>query len=1169
MNLIRYILLFLAVIVSTKSLFSQTNIFDNKLSNLRTKYITTEQDTITLDSIYVFSNSIELINLKTSTKLDSTFYEYHFSERKIIFKQKTSDTLQIKYRVFPITTTNLFAHKKYIDKSTALDTLLMYANPSYYYQPSTTKSVEFLDFGGLQYSGNFARGVQFGSNQDLSLNSNLDLRLSGKIGNDIEIIAALSDQNIPLQPDGSTQQIQDFDKIFIQINKSPHHIIAGDYNQKSTKNPYFLKFGKQLQGINYYNELEFKNKIKLNTNTAFAVARGKFARNSFLGQEGNQGPYRLIGNNNETFIIVLAGSEKVYVDGKALTRGETNDYVIDYNIGEIIFMPKFLITKDSRIVIEFEYADRNYFRSTIHNALEMNYKNLTVYTEVYGEQDAKSKPILNELNDSAKIFLASIGNKIENAFFEGYKPTEYNENNIQYKLIDTTVNSTTYDSVFVYSNNPNDILYQVSYTFVGANKGNYKASKNANNIRIYEWVAPINNTPQGTFEPIILLVTPKSQQMAVVGVKYNLKNMKINSEFAFSNYDRNTFSKIDNKDNKGYAAYLDLQRIDSVKNSQHQLQTDINYEYKQSNFRQIEQYRNVEFIRDWNISSIFSSIDEHLIKLKETYYNKTYNVRTAIKFSNFIRQRSFKGFEISVPFSMSYKNISINAELRQLNTKDTLLKTSFLRPTIDVKYSFPNAKGLTIGSNYLQENNKISNHLADSIMPSSFRFNIAGINIMLPDTNKWSFILDYKFRNDFNGKNNIMQQQSHANTIDFRGSANAIKNQNLSWNFTFRDLKVIDSALANTPSERTYLGRIEYGNRFFKSAIRSNFIYELGGGQERVRQFTYLQVQSGQGYYKWIDENNNNIRELNEFVVAQFNDSAQYVKVYTDINEYIRAYTTSYTQSLYFVPKAVWYNQTGFKKLLSKFQLQSYLNIKRKTIKSDHVKPFNPFILNSNDANIVNLSSNIRNTLAFNTGDATYYIAYTNQIVNEKTLLVNGYDTRKKIEHIIEGYYNIKSSYTINYKLIQQKQLYISDFFSNNNFDLNVYGFEPKFTYNYKTMIRTSINYGILSKKNIPEYGAEKMFSNKLEFEFRYSKASKNTLNTKFSFILVNYNSETASTKSYTILEGLQKGKNYIWNAEYSRFIGNNLELSLVYEGRKTGNAKVVNTGRAQLRAIF
>ena len=44
----------------------------------------------------------------------------------------------------------------------------------------------------------------------------MDLRLSGKIGNGIEITAALTDNNIPLQPDGTTQQIQDFDKVFIQ-----------------------------------------------------------------------------------------------------------------------------------------------------------------------------------------------------------------------------------------------------------------------------------------------------------------------------------------------------------------------------------------------------------------------------------------------------------------------------------------------------------------------------------------------------------------------------------------------------------------------------------------------------------------------------------------------------------------------------------------------------------------------------------------------------------------------------------------------------------------------------------------------------------------------------------------------------------------------------------------
>lgn len=1160
---------FLVFIILSNIALAQNKYTTKNLSNLRSKTIANTNNTITLDTLFIFPNSISILDLKNNTILDTASFHFDFSSKKITFKNSEIDSLKIYYRVFPIEIQQTLSHKKYIEKNNSIDSLFLFTNQQFYYQPNQTKSVQFLDFGGLQYSGNFARGVQFGSNQDLSLNSNLDLRLSGKIANDIEIIAALSDQNIPLQPDGSTQQLQDFDKIYIQINKEPHHIIAGDYNQKSNNKSYFMRFGKQLQGISYYNNLEFKKNIKLNTSTAFAVARGKFTRNTFLGQEGNQGPYRLVGNNNETFIIVLAGSEKVFVNGNMLTRGETYDYVIDYNTGEIIFMPRFLITKDSRIVVEFEYSDKNYFRSTIHNAIDFNYKNWTLYTEVYGEQDAKNKPILNELNDSAKIFLKSIGNNIQNAFFEGFKTTTYDETRTQYKLIDTITNSQYYDSVFVYSNNPNDILYQVNFTFVGTGKGNYKASKNANNIRVYEWVAPINNIPQGTFEPIILLITPKSQQMALLGANYKIQNMKIKTEFSFSNFDKNTFSEIGKKENKGYAAYVEMQRNDSIKNKNHQLQTNINYEFKQANFRQIEQYRNVEFIRDWNISSINSNYNEHIFRAQENYYNQRLNLKTGFKFSNFIRQKNYQGFEVMVPFLWNYKNLNIQAEIRQLNTKDSAYKSSFFRPTLNIQYAIKNAKGLSIGANYFQENNKVINHIADTIMPTSFRFNVAGINITLPDSNKWSFILDYKYRNDFNGINNSIKQQSYANLIDFKGSANTIKNQSLNWNFTFRDLKVLDSVLAKTPSERTYLGRIEYGNRFFKSAIRSNFIYELGGGQERVRQFTYLQVQSGQGYYKWIDENGNNVKEINEFVPAQFNDSAQFIKVFTDLNEYIRAYTTSFTQTINLTPKAIWFNQNGIKKALSKFQIQAYFNVRRKTIKAEHVKPFNPFIFNINNSNIVNLNSNIRNTLAFNTGDPVYYIAYTNQIVNEKILLVNGYDTRRKNENILEGYYNIKSSYTINYKLIQSKQLYISEFFGNNNFNLSVYAFEPKFTYNFKTMIRTSINYGIQHKKNEGIYGGEKMLANKLETEFRFSKAGKNTLSTKFSFILVKYNGESASTKSYTILEGLQNGKNYIWNAEYSRFIGSNLELSLVYEGRKTGNAKIVNTGRAQLRAIF
>jgi predicted ATPase len=90
-----------------------------------------------------------------------------------------------------------------------------------------------------------------------------------------------------------------------------------------------------------------------------------------------------------------------------------------------------------------------------------------------------------------------------------------------------------------------------------------------------------------------------------------------------------------------------------------------------------------------------------------------------------------------------------------------------------------------------------------------------------------------------------------------------------------------------------------------------------------------------------------------------------------------------------------------------------------------------------------------------------------------------------------------------------------------------------------------------------------------MELELRYSKATKNTLETKFTLAVVKFNGENGTTKSYTILEGLQPGNNYIWAASYTRNISQNLELSLTYEGRKTGTARLVNTGRAQLRAVF
>ena len=85
-------------------------------------------------------------------------------------------------------------------------------------------------------------------------------------------------------------------------------------------------------------------------------------RSELVGQEGNQGPYKLIGPNGELFILIVSGSERVYINGLLLKRGENEDYVIDYNAGEIKFNPTYPINANMRITVEYQFTDRNYTR---------------------------------------------------------------------------------------------------------------------------------------------------------------------------------------------------------------------------------------------------------------------------------------------------------------------------------------------------------------------------------------------------------------------------------------------------------------------------------------------------------------------------------------------------------------------------------------------------------------------------------------------------------------------------------------------------------------------------------------------------------------------------------------------------------------------------------------
>jgi hypothetical protein len=1116
-----------------------------RVSLYQTKKISSQKDSIQIELENLNSSYFEILDSNQKI-IDSSFYKVNFEKGLLVLKKHfpfSLDSISVNYLKFPS-----FLTKEY--KNYDVSRLISHeATNQNLYQFENSIIQTKIPFDGLTTSGSITRGITVGSNQNSVLNSNLDLQISGKLSEKVSLRASLQDSTIPLQEGGYSQKLDQFDTVFMELFSDSWAIRAGDIFLENNKTQ-FLSFNKKVQGISANFDLG-NQENKTNVFATASLVRGQYTKSSFIGQEGNQGPYKLKGQNGELYVVIVSGSERVYVNGILLKRGENNQYTIDYNAGEILFTTLFTITSEMRITIEYQYSDRNYTRFVTYAGGSHETKKWNFGGYLYSENDLKNQPLQQSLSTEQATILAAAGDDQTLMNSPSAYLDSYSENKILYKK--TVANDV---EIFENSNNPLDELYTVKFSLVGEKKGNYRL-KNTNSInKIYEYTAPVNSIPQGNYEPILPLVAPTKIQIATfLGGFKPSETTAVDFEIGVSHSDKNLFSSLNDNDNKGIATKIKAKhRLFSKK-----WKGDVfsNLQFVQRNFSPIERLYTIEFDRDWNSSAVLSGQQRYWVSgLKMSLPDKGI---LNYQFEKLDYAEKFSGNRHLVQADFKLQKWIIQNQGSYLNSDSNSSTSQFLRNQSQIRFHH---KKNWIGSSFRLEDNQEKIKTTNQLSGLSQRFSEYGFVTGRGDSTKVFVELGYLKRTNDSLQNGILQKVNHSHTYRFNSKLIQTQKSDLS---IFANYRVLSYKNSSNEKQNSLNSRILYNDRFFSQFVQTTTSFETNSGSLPQQEFTYLEVDSGQGVYTWNDYNNNGIQELQEFEVAPFVDQAQFIKIFLPNQVYVKTHQNKLSLSFILNPY-LWQNKTGFKKWLSHLYNQTSYIVDRKTRNEGTNFDLKPF--GNRGDNVLGLNSNFRNSLFFNRGKQLHSSTYT-FIENQNTNLLSvGSQNAKNRAHQLQYNHLYQKSWLFGlFAQIGMTSL-VSENYTEKNYAIKSFEWVPKISYLFSKSTSLDLFYELKNKKNQIE-NIETLLQNRFGTSFSYTSQKNLTWNGEISFYQNKFNGNEQSSVGFQMLEGLQKGRNLTWRCILQKKLTDFLDINLNYQGRKSEANRAIHNGNIQLRAYF
>lgn len=1049
-------------------------------------------------------------------------------KRPLLNKSK----IKLRYKIFPFSLRADYFHREVVfvkpkDKSGNSSNASEISRP----KPKHQASSQDVFGSQLRKSGSIIRGISVGTDQNLQVDSGLRMQVSGRLTKDVEVVASLTDQNTPIQPEGNTQTLQEIDKVFVQIKGPNLQATIGDYDL-SLEGGEFTRYNRKLEGI--MGHAGFKN---TSVTISGAVSRGQFTTNEFLGQEGNQGPYQLQGRNGQINIIVLAGTEKVWVDGELMTRGEIHDYVIDYGNGQITFTRHRLITSDSRITVDFQFSDESFQREffAARGQTRLVDGKVKFGTTFIRESDDKDSPLSIELDEQRLAILEAAGDSLAQVpgwNFVGQDSGAY--------ILDST-------GVFVYVG-PNLGDHNVSFSFFGENQGDYR------NIGLgrYEYVGK----NRGDYRSFIIL--PKAQRHDMMGLNLEVSPtsfLNISSELALSDFDGNVYSTKDNNNNQGaaYTINLDFQPEKIGRFGKFSFSGKLRN--KADNFRDMDRTTIAEFNRRWNISNLNSTVEETIAEFRAGYEPLT---GLALKGgAGRLTKSSFfesNRWEAQTTIDKKYlPKTNYFVEFIDRNDENLKQQSTWLRQRGRAELDLNKIKPIFEYEGEIRKDSQ-----TDSI-DSGFRFDSYTGGLVLSPWRSLTASARYNVRDDKDRQGQAFLPKSIAKTQAYSILVKNWHAFNVNASYTHREREFSDESIQDT---RTDLADIRIGFSPRNGGVRSNWYYQASNTQVARQEEVFIRVKDGEGNFRFNEE-------LNEFEPDPFGD---FVRRLFTTKDFVPVVGLRVRADLRLAPKRFFKSQSkGFlQSVLSPISTETFVRIDERTKEKDVSKIYLLQLEHFRQDSTIFGSWEFRQDVHLWEKSRKFSVRFRHRNRLElNNQLVGGGQRRRVQRRGFRVLYQFSNRISSQVEFIRSLENRIFQSVSrqdrkvrSDKIDLDlVYrpqrrlelGLRSKFSFNRDIVLNPQTEANLISFKPRSNYSLSK--KGRIRGEIEWTKVDVSPKNRLIPFELT---------------DGRRAGTTLRWNFSFDYRVSRNVQASMSYFGRsEPDRPKTQHIARVEMRAFF